>query len=347
MPWLFSCRHGCEATLRIELARLGVGLSQTEVVVPGLLRAHIADPATSEALRRWNPVYALQVLPDVQAIAALSVRGLAEAVVTLLPAAWDDWPGRWHVHTMVPGRFKGQPQPAGAPRAALVRDAVHQALARRQAGRAAAPGPGRIVQVLLTAPDTAWVSYSPLVSECGALQWPSPFVAGLAEPADDPAAPNSAFRKLREALAWLGEPVRPGDVVVDLGASPGGWTHVLRNLGCAVTAVDRAPLTPELSADPLVTAVLGDAFAWQPLAPVAGMVCDVIAAPERSCALLENWCRQRYMRWFVVHLKFKGDPDWAAVERAVASATAASYACRARHFFNDKNEVTVLGLARE
>lgn len=347
MSWLFTCRHGCEATLRVELARMGLAAAQSETLAPGLVAAALTAPATLEALGRWNPAYALQVLPDARLVRADSVHGLCEAALAHLPDAWDQWAGRWNVHVVVPGQLKGQPRPAGAQRATLLRDALHKGLARRQRGRATQQGAGRLMQLLLTAPDAAWFSASPHLVDGGALHWPSAFPAGLADPEDDPSAPNSAFRKLREALAWLGEPAHAGDVVVDLGASPGGWTHVLRRLGCRVTAVDRAPLVPAVAADPLVTTVQGDAFAWQPPTPVAGLVCDVIAAPDRSCALLENWCSLRNMQWFVVHLKFKGEPDWAATQRAVAAAEAAGYACRARHFFNDKNEVTVLGLARE
>ena len=233
----------------------------------------------------------------------------------------------------------------GAQRAALLQAALHKRIARRHAGQLVLPGPGRILQVLLRGPDAGWVSASPILVHRGALAWPSPFPAGLSNPDDDLAAPNSAFRKLREALALLGEPARPGAFVVDLGASPGGWTHVLRQLGCQVTAVDRAPLAPGLMADPRVAFAVGDAFAWQPAHAVDGLVCDVIAAPERSCALLEKWCSQRWMRWFVVHLKFKGEPAWVTLTAAIAAAHAHGYACRAKHFFNDKNEVTVLGLA--
>ncbi|MBM4343088.1 MAG: hypothetical protein FJ100_06890 [Deltaproteobacteria bacterium] len=346
MPWLYTCRHGCEATLRRELARAGVPTARTETLLPGLVRAGVDEPCTVEALDHWNPAYALQVLPDARSIRGQTVREMCDAALALLPAQWDAWPGRWDVHALVPGQLKGQPRPAGAQRAQLVRDGLHKALARRRTVQDHA-GPGKLMQLLLLGPDTAWFSASPIVHACGALRWPSPFPAGLADPADDPAAPNSAFRKLREALAWLGEPARPGDTVVDLGASPGGWTHVLRQLGCAVTAVDRAPLAPNWVADLQVTAVVGDAFSWQPAGPVAGLVCDVIATPDRCCALLETWCTQRWMRWFVVHLKFKGEPDWLAIARATSTARAAGYASRARHFFNDKNEVTVVGLARE
>ena len=49
----------------------------------------------------------------------------------------------------------------------------------------------------------------------------------------------------------------PASTVFDLGASPGGWTAALRQIGCRVVAVDRSPLSKELMADGQVTFVQG------------------------------------------------------------------------------------------
>ncbi len=38
--------------------------------------------------------------------------------------------------------------------------------------------------------------------------------------------------------------IREGDVVVDLGAAPGGWLQVIRTLNATAIAVDRQPITP-------------------------------------------------------------------------------------------------------
>ena len=54
--------------------------------------------------------------------------------------------------------------------------------------------------------------------------------------------PNRAYRKLWEAFVVLGRFPERGDVAVDLGASPGGWSWLLAELGCRVVAVDKAPL---------------------------------------------------------------------------------------------------------
>lgn len=52
--------------------------------------------------------------------------------------------------------------------------------------------------------------------------------------------PNRAYLKLWEALTLLDKYPKPGDKVLDLGASPGGWTYVMQSFGASVTAVDKA-----------------------------------------------------------------------------------------------------------
>lgn len=326
-----------------ELCRLGLAPSTLRVPLPGMVEATLAAPASLDALAQWDPAYALQVLPDLQAATGESIADLARACAVLQPPAWLQWPGRFAVHVVVPGQLKGQPKPALRTRADLLQAALHKLLMAGAPKRPASDGTRRLVQVMLLTSTEALVSYAPLLPMGGAMTWPSLLPAGLADPPDDDTAPNSAFRKLREALAWLGNPP-PGSRVVDLGASPGGWTHVLRQLDCQVTAIDRAPLAAHLMADAGVQYLRGDAFAWLPDAPVDGLVSDVIAYPQRVTEILDAWCGGALMRWFVVQIKFKGPPDWAALDNARAAAQNRGYLVRARHFFNDKNELTLIGV---
>ena len=80
----------------------------------------------------------------------------------------------------------------------------------------------------------------------------------------------------------------PGDRCVDLGASPGGWTWLLAEVGARVTAVDKAPLDPALVARANVSALQESAFGLEPRA-VDWLVCDVIAYPERLLGLVRRW----------------------------------------------------------
>ncbi|HEY9054246.1 MAG TPA: SAM-dependent methyltransferase, partial [Rectinemataceae bacterium] len=81
----------------------------------------------------------------------------------------------------------------------------------------------------------------------------SPFPNGEFSFVEDREGPPSrAYRKLWEAFVLSGRWPRPGDVCLDAGASPGGWTWVLASLGASVLSIDRAPLEPRIAKMPNV-----------------------------------------------------------------------------------------------
>ena len=146
--------------------------------------------------------------------------------------------------------------------------------------------------------------------------------------------PSRAYLKLWEALTRLGAYPQPGDTGLDLGASPGGWTWVLARLGAAVTGVDKAPLDSRVAAMPGVTQAIDSAFALEPR-PVDWLVCDVIAYPARTLAMLERWLP--LARFMVCTIKFQGATDHAAVEAAMQLPGVS-----VQHLFHNKHELTVL-----
>lgn len=359
--WLWTVRHTAEPTLQTELVRLGLPQSAMRVPFPGaVLVSHPLLPdadalrAEPALLRRWQPVWALQVLPNVQEIAVVSIAGAARELLATLQRGAADRGGEvpsWDAHVLVPGQLKGQPKPQGQRRAQLIDEALWaEVRARHPAWRKAkvrvsadSHPPQLLAQLLLTSADAGWLSVCDVDQQFAGVSWPARTPAGLAPVDDDDDAPASAFRKLVEALWLLGIAPQPGQVAVDLGASPGSWTHVLRQRGVEVFAIDRAPLAPHLQRDALVHATQGDAFAWLPPERVDWLVSDIIAFPERVAELLQAWCSGRHMRHFVVQCKFRGEPNWPALQAAVQMAQQHGYVCTARHVFNDKNEATLVG----
>ena len=81
--------------------------------------------------------------------------------------------------------------------------------------------------------------------------------------------------KLLEALEVFRAPLADGQRALDLGASPGGWTRVLRRHGLYVTAVDPAALDPRIVRDTRVTHFRGTAQAY-------------FAAPKRFDVLVND-----------------------------------------------------------
>ena len=167
----------------------------------------------------------------------------------------------------------------------------------------------------------------------------SPFPLGECRFVEDRTGPPSrAYLKLWEALTLLGAHPLPGERCLDLGASPGGWTWVLARLGATVIAVDKAPLDPAIAALPSVEYRQDSAFALSP-EPIDWLVCDVIAYPARTLALIERWLGSA--RCIVCTIKFQGPTDHDA-----AAALAAIPGARLVHLFHNKHELTFLWTGR-
>jgi 23S rRNA (cytidine2498-2'-O)-methyltransferase len=165
----------------------------------------------------------------------------------------------------------------------------------------------------------------------------SPFVNGECQFVEDRTGPPSrAYLKLWEALVRFGRWPAAGERCLDLGASPGGWTWVLAQLGAAVTAVDKAPLAPEVAAMAGVTERRDSAFGLAP-EPVDWLFSDVIAYPDRLLTLARRWIEAGAARHIVCTIKFQGATDHDA-----ADAFAAIPGGQVVHLFHNKHELTFL-----
>jgi len=170
----------------------------------------------------------------------------------------------------------------------------------------------------------------------------SPFPNGELRFVEDRAGPPSrAYLKLWEALTVIGEHPEPGQLCLDLGSSPGGWSWVLQRLGARVVSVDKAPLAPEVAAVPGIEYVPESAFALDPrhFERVDWLFCDVVCYPRRLLALVERWLAAGNCRRFVCTLKFQGETD-----HETAARFAAIPGSSLRHLFHNKHELTWIKL---
>jgi len=163
----------------------------------------------------------------------------------------------------------------------------------------------------------------------------SPFVNGeCAFEEDHIGPPSRAYLKLWEAFTRLGVLPRPGEICLDLGASPGGWTFVLAKLGALVTAIDKAPLEPRVAAMPGVTWREGSAFALAP-EPVDWLFSDIVAYPARLLSLVELWIAAGAARRILCTIKFQGNTD-----HDIAARFGAIHGARVVHLWHNKHELT-------
>ena len=323
--------------------------AQAGTAWPGLVRALETGPESPPC----DPVFARQQLPAAGALAGASVAALAERAYAQVEQAVDQAAGPFTLHayalTGADPRLHSRAALVGAETLALLRQRRRRAsrayLAPDQAARAFGT-PALAVQVLLLDRERGYASAAPPRPlarggwQLGA--WPG----GVAPVADDRRPPSRAYRKLEEAFCWMEDQPATGEVCVDLGGAPGGWSYTALKRGARVIAVDRSPLAPELLRDPRLTMIEGNAFTYQPPHPVDWLLSDVVCEPPRALTLIDRWVTGRLCRKLVVTVKFKGRDGYRfldEVRQALASAPLSS--ARIKHLEHNKNEVTVMASA--
>ncbi|MBG0776823.1 MAG: hypothetical protein H0S85_10385 [Desulfovibrionaceae bacterium] len=216
-------------------------------------------------------------------------------------------------------------------RAALIQEQLPRVSARPLAFGDPAP----------TAPLGSWTLLEPgLVLASAACS--SPFAHGGARFVEDREGPPSrAYLKLWEALTLAGTLPRPGELCLDLGSSPGGWSWVLARLGARVFSVDKADLAPGVAAMANVEHCRGSGFGLDPrhCGPVDWLFSDMACYPDRLLQLVTRWLEQGECRRFVCTLKFQG-----ATDHATARAFAAVEGSRLVHLHHNKHELTWMKL---
>ncbi len=324
-----------------------------------------------------------QLLPDAQEMGAESIRRWADAlfggIVQRLPAdrPWSlsiephygsrsghrSGARAWHTALHQEGVFR-RPVPAGNPtvaaaaagrqRCRLIREELLEILGRKRRSLlrhlrwdpAPFTGEDSHVQVLLTGPETGFLSLAlaPTPCEQGHLIWPFP-KGEITVPADK-AAPSRAFAKLAEAELRLGQSIQDGDLCVDLGSAPGSWTYTAVKRGARVIAVDRSPLRDDLMRCAQVRFEAADVFRFRPPEKIDWLLCDVIAPAERTTELLAEWLQSGKCRQFVVTLKLKDGAEVELLSQAKVRLPGLTRRLFITRLCANKREVCVFGSAR-
>jgi 23S rRNA (cytidine2498-2'-O)-methyltransferase len=320
-------------------------------------------------------VYARQVVPDAREVRATSIRAwaslLVEAVAGVLPdqQLWSlhvvpfkeltessrmgarAWHSRTRAGEPLPSASPESTQGIGAHRCRLIREAAIELLQKRRRHllRCLRQHEGvfvedeALVQLVLTSPDQGFLSVAKAPLPFHEQHVVSCFPGGEVPLAVDKQAPSRAFAKLVEAELRLGRRIAPRDTCVDLGASPGSWTYVAARRGATVIAVDRSDLREDLMAQRSVRFERGDAFRFEPAAPVDWLLCDVIASAERSAAHLLHWLRRQWCRHFVVTLKVDNAGSGAVLEQLKRELPALTSELRLMRLCANKKEVCAFG----
>lgn len=200
---------------------------------------------------------------------------------------------------------------------------------------------------ILFAEDRAYLGLNS--REDGLSDWPGGRV-GLAR--SDERISRSEF-KLEELFQTYPLDFPPDATALDLGASPGGWTRIMRRLGARVTAVDPGKLDSRLAEDPGVEWISATVGGYLTRAEARF---DVILNDMRMPADLSvdaMLCAGKLLRpkgIFIMTLKLAGSVAPSAsvriVERSLRRLERGFDVLFARQLFHNRHEVTIVGRKR-
>lgn len=332
----FLPAEGCAEFLADELKRSGA-----QVQPQGHHDFVAADALPQPPLL----AFARQTLPDAREVLGASINGWADAIIeAMLTTLGDDDP--WQLH-LWPQYGEGR---AGHHRCELIHTAFTERLKKRRRVRlkheqSTLTASTALVQAALTAPDAGFVSVTTAARRHELRAIVSDVIAGEIPHAEDKAAPSRAFAKVIEAELRLGQKIERGQTCVDLGAAPGSWTYVAIQRGASAIAVDRSELREDLMRSPRLHFHQGDAFKFKPEQTLDWLICDIIAAPQRSIDLLLEWLSEQRMRRFIVTIKFKGTDEYHLLDQLKHEAPPLCSDFRLTRLCANKNEVTAFGIS--
>ena len=301
--------------------------------------------ASLEDLTSFPLFFASQLLPNALSIEAQSISVWTTTILPHLRDSFGDSVTPWSLHVFEP--LSAETGEIYA-RAELIKQELRLLLKQKRRSlirslQDTCSPECALIQVLLISKTSGYISISTPTERALCRAAVSRHEAGFCPIPEDKSPPSRAFKKLREAIEVFGLSIGKGSTAVDLGASPGGWTHVLVEHGATVAAIDRSPLEGAIARDSRATFTQGNAFTWIPSESVDWLVCDVITTPDRTFEILRKWIGERICRNFCVTIKFKGDPDVQALLHIGRFLSEHTTWWDGRQLSHNKNEVTVVG----
>jgi 23S rRNA (cytidine2498-2'-O)-methyltransferase len=249
------------------LAELSIARSEARRAGPALVRGQLAPTSRDGGIDLTFARQGFRLLREVE-----DAHDLATALGGSLAGALAGATA-WALSAWVPDHDRTNPLQARAStleKAVLAQLLANDALARTYVPLMSLPRSGALLaQIALDARDHAFVG---TVRTEDALTFAP---GGRARMRVGGERPSRAARKIEEALAWLGIMPGIGDLCVDLGAAPGGWSWVLLEKRAKVIAVDPAALRPDVARHRGLRHHRASAFGYVPEEPVDWLFCDM------------------------------------------------------------------------
>ena len=152
--------------------------------------------------------------------------------------------------------------------------------------------------------------------------------------------------KLEELFRTTDFPIPVTGTAIDLGASPGGWTRILRLRGLEVWAVDPADLDPRIDQDPAVHHIRTTAGPFLARTDLEAdlVVNDMRMAPELSVSVMQGALRCLKPGGMMIQtLKITPHGALRTVRKSLSTLGNDYEILFARQLHHNRNEVTVVG----
>ncbi|MFN8440026.1 MAG: SAM-dependent methyltransferase [Caldilineaceae bacterium] len=188
-------------------------------------------------------------------------------------------------------------------------------------------------------PQSAFLGYSLTVHNL------SDWAGGMRRFAREDGQVSRAEFKLLEALEIFKLELPRNGVALDLGASPGGWTRVLRQHGQYVTAIDPGDLDPRIASDKNVRHQRTTAEEYLRHDPdqFDVIVNDMRMDARDSARLMVVYARQLYPNGIaIMTLKLPEQKRKPAIEHALAILQKGYIILGVRQLFHNRSEITVV-----
>jgi 23S rRNA (cytidine2498-2'-O)-methyltransferase len=330
--WLFTVREGAERDL-IEEILLADSKGGARVAAPGLV-ASLGAPSREG---RVDLTFARQGFPVSAVVRASTPAALEAALAPALAKLVRDGATYalqvWVPDTESANRLSNEAHELETALEARLEELLPQSVRRR--ARDLGPEAATLVQACLLGPTEAAIG---ALSSNRALSL-APGGRLRVHVAGD--RPSRSARKLAEAFAWIGMAPEPGEVCVDLGAAPGGWTWILLERRAKVIAIDPGKLQPELLGRKGLTYIGGNAFEFVPNEPVDWLLCDMAFRPVEVARLLARWARERFATVLVANFKLPMKRKAETVREIRAMLESGGWrGVRTRQLYHDREEIT-------
>lgn len=334
--WLWTCREDATGDLVDELRSALGARGQVRVLEPGLVQS-VGAPTFDDAT--IDVTFARQGLPIAKVVEGEDTEVLLASVIEHASATPSFTLQVWAPDTDAGNRRM--------PACAALETRLLEALAARDPSLAArhlgsdarSAGDGTLVSIVSRGDGSHAIGAVPMREAV------SPFHGGRARMRIEKDSPSRASRKVEEALAWLGIAPGPGEVCVDLGAAPGGWSWALLERRAKVIAVDPAELRPDVARHRGMRHEKKSAFTFEPDEPVDWLFCDMAWRPLEAAQLLAKWGRRRWARICVANLKLPMKQKHKIVEELRAIVHGGGWSrVRTRQLYHDRDEITLIAI---